>query len=312
MTRSDKQIGRRQCLATLAATTAVALAPRLCLGEPDRSILRMAISVETLIGVNINDARASYRVWINQAFVQSGQKYMEFDPEIFVPSEQILREVRMDEIDCYGVNALEFARVTDLTDPDSLLLLSYLANGIEYVLLVHKNSSFKKIEDLRGTKIGTHLNHDMVLLPAWLDTMLASKGLPEASRFFSSITPYEKLTQVVLPVFFHRLDGACLARRNWETVVELNPQLGQDLCPIAISPRVIPCAIGIRRNCNRKAVKQFIDALLRVSKRPEGQQILALYQANGFEVRPTSAMNSTLEMVRLHKRVTAAARKGKL
>jgi hypothetical protein len=312
MTRPDKQMNRRQCLTTLVAATAVALAPRLCMSERDRAILRMAISVETLIGANINDARAAYRVWIDRAFHQNGQTNVEFDPEIFIPSEQILREIRMDTIDCYGVNALEFAKVADLADPDNLLLLSYLADGIDYVLLVHKNSPFKKIEDLRGTQIATHLNHDMVLLPAWLDTMLASKNLPEASRFFSSLTPYEKLTQVVLPVFFRRLDGACLARRNWETAVELNPQLGRDLWPIAVSPRVIPCAIGIHRGCNPGAVKQFIDALLRVSKQPEGQQILALYQANGFQVRPTSAMNSTLEMVRLHERVTAAARKGKL
>jgi ABC-type phosphate/phosphonate transport system substrate-binding protein len=272
----------------------------------------MAISVETLIGANITDARAAYRVWINQAFRQNGQADVEFDPEIFVPSEQVLREIRLGTIDCYGVNALEFVKVADLTSPDNLLLLSYLADGIDYVLLVHKNSSFKKIEDLRGVQIATHLNHDMVLLPAWLDTMLASKNQPEASRFFSSLTPCEKLNQVVLPVFFRRLDGACLTRRNWETVVELNPQLGRDLWPIAVSPRVIPCAIGIRRSCNPAAVKQFIDLLLRVSTQPEGQQILALYQANGFVVRPTSAINSTLEMVRQYERISAVARKGKL
>jgi hypothetical protein len=312
MMRPDKQINRRQCLVGLAAATAAALTPRLCLSERDRAIVRMAISVETLIGANINDARAAYRVWIDKAFHQNAQANVEFDPEIFVPSEQILREVRGGAIDCYGVNALEFARVADLTDPDHLILLSYLADGIDYVLLVHKNSPFKKIEDLKGAQIATHLNHDMVLLPAWLDTMLASKNLPESSRFFASITPYEKLTQVVLPVFFRRIDGACLARRNWETAVELNPQLGRDLWPIAVSPRVIPCAIGIRRGCNPGAIRQFIDSLLRVSKQPEGQQILALYQANGFELRPTSAMNSTLEMVRLHERITAAARKGKL
>ncbi len=312
MTHRDKLMNRRQCMATLAAAATAALAPRLGLSERDRAILRMAISVETLIGVNINDARAAYRVWISRAFHQNGQANVEFDPEIFVPSEQILREVRLGAVDCYGVNALEFAKVADLTDPENLLLLSYLADGIDYVLLVHKNSPFKKIEDLRGAQIATHLNHDMVLLPAWLDTMLASKGLPEASRFFSGLTPYEKLTQVMLPVFFRRLDGACLARRNWETATELNPQLGRDLWPIAISPRVIPCAIGFRRGCSPPAVKQFIDSLLRVSKQPEGQQILALYQANGFVVRPTSVMNSTLEMVRQHERISAIARKGKL
>lgn len=273
--------------------------------------LRLAISVETLIGANINDARAAYRVWISEAFRQAGNVPIEIAPEIFVPSVQILREIRQGAVDCFGINALEFAKVIDLTDPDDVLLLSYLASGIEYVLLVHRNSPFCRLEDLHGAQIATQLNHDMVLLPAWLDTMLAARSLPAAAHFFPRLTDCEKLSQALLPVFFRRLDGACVARRNWDTAVELNPQLGRDLWPLAVSPPVIPCGIGVRRGSNPAAVKIFIDSMLRLSGEPEGRQILALYQATGFVVRPLSVLNETLEMVRQHERVSGGARKGR-
>ena len=311
MKRPETEITRRQCLAAILGAAAATIAPKVCIGERDGGNLRLAISVETLIGANISDARAAYRVWIQQAFRQVGQSNVEIDPEIFLSSEEMIREVRTGTVDCFGLNALEFARVVDLADPDNLILLSYLADGIDYVLLVHSNSPFKRVDDLRGAQIATHLNHDMVLLPAWLNTMLSANSLPGASNFFASLTPYEKLTQVVPPVFFRRMDGACVARRNWETAVELNPQLGRDLRPPAVSPRVIPCGIGLRRGCSTEAVRRFVDSLLRMSKRPEGQQILALYQANGFVVRPMSVIKSTLEMVRQYERDSAGARKGK-
>lgn len=303
------RISRRRLLAMVTSLAAATMPPRLV--ARDASLLRMAISVETLVGANISDARAAYRVWIRQVSQKATQVNVEVDPQIFIPSEQILLEIRQGTVDCYGVNAFELAKVADLTDPGCLILLNYLADGIEYVLLVHNSSPFRKLDDLHGAQIATHFNHDMVLLPAWLSMMLSRANLPEPSRFFAGVTPYEKLNQVLLPVFFRRVDGACLARRNWETALELNPQLGRDLRLLAVSPRVIPCGIGIRKTADAEATKLFVDSLLRMSREPEGQQILALYQANGFVVRPASVMNETLSMVRQYERALSPARKGK-
>lgn len=312
MNRPANPITRRRCLAMMAGMATAPAAAHLYAGGRGRgAALRLAISVETIIGANISDARTAYRLWIQQASRDNAQAAVEVEPEIFVSSEQILRGVRQGTIDCFGVNALEFAHLADLADPEHLVLLSYLAEGIDYVLLVHNNSRFNKLEDLRGANIASHLNHDMVLLPAWLNTLLAENDLPAPATFFASLTQHEKLNQVVLPVFFHGMDGACVARRNWQTLVELNPQIGRDLRALAVSPRVIPCGIGIRRGSDPDAVKAFIDALQALARQVEGQQILALYQANGFLVRPTSVINDTLALVRQSERLSAGARKGK-
>jgi ABC-type phosphate/phosphonate transport system substrate-binding protein len=260
--------------------------------------LRVALSAETLGGANLNDARTAYKVWLHEIYSQFGNRIAETVPGVFVTSEELVRGVRQGTLDCYGVTALEFAKVVALTDPDSLVLEDYLADGIEYVLLVRSDSRFKRLADLRGAQIVSHLHRNLVLLPAWLSTMLAANNLPAPENFFAGNKLISNLNQVVLPVFFRRIDGACLARRDWETAIELNPQLGQDLHALAVSPRVIPIVFGFHRNTSANARKVLIDSIRRVASAPAGRQIVAFYQSSGFVVRPVSVMKITLEMVR--------------
>lgn len=264
----------------------------------------LAISVETLAGANVSDARAAYRIWLREVARHYGSKTAQTVPDIFLSSEDLLRRVRQNTIDAYGVTAPEFARIVDVTEPTSLVIQDYLSDGIEYVLIVHNQSRFKTVPDLRGANIVSHLHRDMSLLPAWLSTMLADKGLPVPADFFASQKLNGSLTQVVLPVFFRRLDAACLARRNWETALELNPQLGRDLRPLVVSPKVIPILFGFRRNTNPTSQKVLIDSILNISTIAAGQQIIDLYQSKAFVVQPVSVMKTTLDLVRRYDRLS--------
>jgi hypothetical protein len=314
MGRSEEQITRRNFLALAAGAASATLAARFALAENDHHTLRVAISTETLAGANVNDARAAYKVWIREVTRQFPSNNAQMDPEIFLPSDEMIRGIRQDTIECFGITALEFVKIAALVDTDYLLLQDYLSEGMEYVLLVHKNGPFKKIADLKGAELLTHFHRDMVLAPAWMGTLLAANNLPQADHFFASQKSIDNLNQVVLPVFFHRADAACLARRNWETAVELNPQLGRDLSILAVSPRVVPIAIAFRRGCSPEGRKMLIDAIQRVASVSAGQQIVTLYQSRGFIVRPTSIMSGTLQMLHQFERVStplANSRKGK-
>jgi len=303
--RPGKQMTRRKCLAMMAGAAAATLAPGLCWSENGGVVLRLAISVETLAGANVNDARAAYQVWLHEVHGNLSFVSVEPVPEVFIPSEELIRDIRKGILDCYAVTALEFAKVADLTNPDSLLLEDYLADGMEYVLLVHKNSPFKKVANLRGAHILSHLHGDMVLLPVWLGTMLAANSLPQAEQFFASQQLIGNLNQVLLPVFFRRADGACMARRSWEMAAELNPQLGRDLLAVAVSPKIVPIIFAFRNNTLASTRKALIDSIERIYAAPAGQQIIALYQSRGLVVKPMSVMKNTMEMVHQFERLPA-------
>ncbi len=314
MDGSEGQMARRRSLGLIAGAASATLMTRLCRAESEKPLLRIAVSNDTLAGANVNDARAAYLVWIDEYTRQTGKLLAEIVPGVFLPSDEVIRGIHQGTIDCFGITALEYVKLIDLIDPDVIVLQDYLADGIEYVLLVHNNSPFRKIADLRGAQVVSHLHRDMVLLPAWLGTLLAQNNLPSAQHFFGNIMTHDTVNQVVLPVFFHRMDGACLARRNWETAVELNPQLGRDLRVLAVSPKIIPIAVAFRRNCNAESRKVLLQTMLRISTTVAGQQMAALYQARGFVMRPVSTMKNTVEMVRQYERmpaIQASQRKGK-
>jgi ABC-type phosphate/phosphonate transport system substrate-binding protein len=307
----QKKLTRRQTLEFIFSASVATLAPRLCPAQTQGHVLRVAISTDTLAGANVNDARAAYKVWVNEVSRQFPMGVAQMVPEIFLPSDEMTRGIRQGTIECFGVTALEFVKVADLIDPGYLLLQDYLADGMEYVLLVHQKSPIKTVADLRGAQVLNHFHRDMVLAPAWLSTLLAASSLPQPEHYFGSQKQIDNLNQVVLPVFFRRADAACLARRNWETAVELNPQLGRDLRALAVSPRIVPIAIAFRRGCSAEGRKALIDAILKVSSIAAGQQIVALYQSHGFIVRPASVMNSTLEMIRHFERLSTQPAAGK-
>jgi ABC-type phosphate/phosphonate transport system substrate-binding protein len=288
----------------IAASMAAILGRPIGLCAEDQRPLRLAISADTLAGANVSDARAAYLVWLREVARHYPVQTAVVVPDVFIPSDELIREVRQGSLDCYGFTAPELAKLLDLTEPSTLVLQDYLADGMQYVLLVHRNSAFKKLADLRGAHVVSHLHRDMVLAPAWLGTILASNGLAQAEHFFSRQTVSDKINQVVLPVFFRRVEAACLVRQSWETAVELNPQLGRDLVALAVSPKLIPIGFGFRRNTSPEMRKALVASILNISSYAAGQQIVALYQSRAFALRPLSVMNPTLDMLREFERVS--------
>lgn len=265
----------------------------------------VAISAETLGGANLNDARAAYSIWIQEVTGQMGKVGTTIVPQIFLPSDELLRQVRSGAVTCYGITAIEYMKIADLTDPNYLLLQDSLADGMEYLLLVHNQSRYRSMTDLRGAQLIVHHRPNLVLVPAWLETTLAAAGQPPAEQFFSSIASKDSINQVALPVFFRRADAACLARESWETAVELNPQLGRSMRILAVSPRLVPIVLAFRRHCSEAGRKALIGAAMNINSVPAGAQITALYQSRTFVVRTAAVMKTTVDMLTEYQRILA-------
>lgn len=300
------RLTRRDILRLMAGGAAAALMPRI--SYSDDGHITVAISSDTLAGANLNDARAAYSVWIQEFTHARGAVPAVVVPQIFLPSEELLRDVRNGTVDCYGITALEYMRIADLTDPNYFLLQDSLAGGMEYVLLVNGESSYRSIADLRGAQIILHHHPNLLLAPAWFETTLSANSLPPADQFFGSVSSRDNINQVALPVFFHRENAACLTRDSWDTVVELNPQMGRSMRIVAVSPKLVPIALAFRRHCNEAGRKALIDAAMNITDLPAGQQIVALYKSRNFVLRTSAAMKTTVDMLTDYQRCLARRR----
>lgn len=267
---------------------------------------RVAISVETLAGVNPNDARAAYRVWSREIMGGLGTTSSELVPDIYFSSEQTVQMIKWGAIDMFGITALEYSQVVDFIDASSVVVADYMADGMEYILLVHNDSNFKKLRDLRGGKLIMEHHRDMNVAPAWIGNLLATDNLPQMNLFFGGHLVRDSITQVVLPVFFRSMDAACLVRRHFETAVELNPQLGKGMHALAISPKVVPNVFCFHKNCNAEIKRAGTDVITNAANVPAGRQMLALFQSRSLVSRPGSCMKTTLDL--LHSYALASAR----
>lgn len=299
---NDSRITRRQVLQRLTAFAALGAFGNRLWASVDRPF-RVGLSLDTLAGANVNDARAAYKVWAQQIATGLDMRHSEIIPEIFLPSSQLIQMIRGAEVDCFAITAWEYAKVIDLIDPLQMMVEDYAVNGMDYLLLVNNSSPYKTIADLRGSKVFIHHHRDTILLEAWLSVLLADSSLPPAGQFFESIQPRDVLNELILPLFFRRIQAIGITRRAFNAATELNPQIGRDLKILAASPKVVSDGFFFRAGCNGQDKHQFQDALNRFQTLPAGRQCMALYQSTGFYPRPCSIMNGSLDLIHRHERL---------
>jgi ABC-type phosphate/phosphonate transport system substrate-binding protein len=299
---SDDRMTRRQlaaCLAGVAVGFGQAGPGRAQTGDRP---FRLAISAAQLAGVNINDARASIHVWLQQA-VRNLRIRVELVPEVFLDSERMIRAIREGALDGFTITTWEFLKASGLVDPGFLLLSDYIVQGLRYLVVVHRTSPVRSLAQLRDRHLLMFEHPDMCLSNAWLATLLASQGLPAPERLFSSQEARPRLTQVLLPVFFQRADAACVTNRGLATAIELNPQLGRDLRTLVASPALVTGCFAFHRACPPAERQRFQQALLDMGSDPASQQIMALFQATTFSTRTAAFLEPTLEMLRQYERL---------
>jgi hypothetical protein len=90
-------------------------------------------------------------------------------------------------------------------------------------------------------------------------------------------------------------------------MIELNPQVGRQLKILLSSPAMVPFAFYFRSDYSDPVRDQIIAEIENVHLTTAGQQVLALFQCESLEVHPVSVLDSALELLATHARLSEAA-----
>ncbi|MBI5382927.1 MAG: PhnD/SsuA/transferrin family substrate-binding protein [Opitutae bacterium] len=276
--------------------------------EPVRRPFRAAFTSSMFTEVNENDARAAMKVWI---MTVARERNIPVDDEltIFSNAEAALRSPELDRVDGFALTAEEFGVLRSRVNFDRIVIGLHDNKVTEqYVLLIHNESGREQVADFRGRSLLVLHNPRMSVALTWLDTYLLQQGLPRASAFWSRISSHSKPSRVALPVFFHQTDACIMTRRSFDTMCELNPQIGKQLRILATSPEIIPSMFALRADSQSVSQPDIIRETKRLNESPAGQQILTLTQSSRAEDFPVTVMHDTLELISLHRRLLAAAK----
>lgn len=275
-------------------------------GSPEKpTSLNVGYSIAAFVDMNTRDAHALTEVLVELLVRKTG---LDLTSEVFMfyDLSSMDEAVRAAKLDVIILLALEYLEIGDhLTLDPSFVPVMGGEVFDEFLLLVRRDDRMKQLADLEKRKLmaGGSAGSSVPLL--WLDTMLMKEGLPPGKEFFSSIHEAKKAAQAVLPVFFGQADACVVLRRDFETMVELNPQVGETLVIQRVSPGFLRGLICIRKGYGYRDLAKRSFAELHSD--PSGRQLLALFRVDKLIPFDPSYLESVRGLFREYR----ALRKGR-
>ncbi len=294
-------------VAAVLGMVSIAQASELPAGdEPIR--FRFAISSRLFTGVNENDAKASIKVWARTAVGTSGVPL--HSEAVFIDStEGFIAAFKEKEIEAACLSSEQYVAIQrEVELSDQFAEAIQVRGGETFLLLVHEESNFRTPEDLKGHNLMLydHVRANLAML--WLDVFLAKQGLVSATNHFGDLIAIKKLSSVVLPVFFRKADACLVPKTSFDTLVELNPQLGRKLRPVAASQKLVTGVSCFRANWDPPRRAEIVASFLNMDSTPAGQQILTVFQAGKLGRISDAELATVRELLDDHQRFFCTSR----
>jgi phosphonate transport system substrate-binding protein len=91
----------------------------------------------------------------------------------------------------------------------------------------------------------------------------------------------------------------------FETMVELNPQIGKELMVLMESPPFLDNVIGFRKGYDKEWQKELVDTGLKLHEDPEGQQVLMLFHRKRLTPFKSEYLDSLRKLRKDYERLKA-------
>jgi phosphonate transport system substrate-binding protein len=174
---------------------------------------------------------------------------------------------------------------------------------VEYIVLTRRNADTADLTDLQGGSLLFYDNPRTCLAKPWLEAEIGGKPL---SAFFRSVDHDTKLTKTVLPVFFGQADACLVTRDGYDTMCELNPQIGSRLRIIAASPGLVTMVFFVREGYDAPFRDDFLRAMASIHENPSGLQILSLLRGDRIDRADLSCLDSARRILAARKTMEEA------
>jgi ABC-type phosphate/phosphonate transport system substrate-binding protein len=280
-------------------------------GTVQKPTLIVGYSSKLLSHVDVNDAKAATKVWTEMLIRKKGI-FKKTDTFIIQDLTSLEKAVKAKAVDVVVLLPQDFIEIRNRV-PLEPIFSSAIPRGVyeEFIVLVRKDQAIDKLSDLRGKRLLVEIGQRGTIPAFWLDTLLTRERLPEGKEFFSSIKEANKISQAVLPVFFRQADVCLTSRYAFETMAELNPQVGKDLKVIATSPGFLTGVICFRRDFYAQYKDHLDDSLRSLHTDPQGKQILTLFRISQLIPFEPSHLETVEALLKEHQILTTKLAKRK-
>jgi ABC-type phosphate/phosphonate transport system substrate-binding protein len=242
--------------------------------QGDKLSFSIGYSVKSLPEIDVKDANAALEIWVKEIAKDIGASA---ESRIYNDTKSLFKDFQNGKLDMGVTLTSDYLNAE--RELNAELAVSNFRGGkktVKHLLLVHSDSAYYKIGDLKSKKI-TMLRRDESG-GIFVKSVLLGKKLPVAEKFFMSVEEKNKSSQVILSVFFKQSDACIATDTSFNTMIALNPQIGKKLRVIASSPELIETVSFFRRDYNERHKQKVLKLSQELKDYPRGQQVLLLFQ----------------------------------
>ncbi len=194
--------------------------------------------------------------------------------------QQLVADFNAGKLDIIDTTSLNFLRIRPEIAanmaPDIYGVIKGGKKTHHYLLLTRADSGILSLKDLKNDTIFIQENDDTGRF--FVNTMLLKNGLAHMERFFAEIQETKTLASAILSVFFNKGQVCVTTDDIFDTMVELNPQVGKQLRILETSPEIVNGVFFFHKNYDLRLKKDALNEALNFEKTTYGQQVLLLYK----------------------------------
>lgn len=280
--------------------------PREVKGEVPGKIYSIGFMKNIFYNVDVNDVQAALKVWVDETLKQlEVAKNYHFVNRFYSGFDDLNKAVNDENLAVLSISTYDYLNYSNKVNLEPLLVPEIDGEvGVEYYLLVRKESQFNSLIDLKGKSIGLISTPAFIASSLWIDVLLSKAGLPVKTRYFNKIETAQKESQLILNLFFGNLDACIVTKSSFKLMKELNPQIGQKLHSILDSPLYVAGLICCPKSNQNKDVKDgFYNSLMRLHTLTTGKQILTLVKIGKLVPAKAEYFKSFIDLLKDHKKI---------
>lgn len=266
------------CFYFWLTTSAMAASPNSDIEINKSDSVRFYLGLEERMtqGQDIKDVESATNIWLTWAGEEFKTKPKTF---IYKDVDLLAKDFFNGKLDFIVTTSLNYFKLINRKDAELELGPAGAYNGsilVKYLLISRQDLKYASISDLKGKSLALQLLSDVERL--FINTLLLRDGLSELNDFFGVVIEKQRASRAILDVFFGQVDVCMVPEHVYRTMIELNPQIGQQTKVLAASPELMPGVTCFQKNSDPR-LKDLMKTLVPKMKDSEkGKQMLMMYK----------------------------------
>jgi len=248
-----------------------------------KDFVRMGAMTNTVIGVELKDADAAFKIWTDvlvKKFKAKNLYDFTFEYKMYETIDGLKKDIKTGLINYFNVPTQDYFYLS--LGSDFIPFLSGTNHPkqkfTQYYLVTSTSNKIKDLTELGNKKVSISKSIIDQIGAIWLKTVLRDEM---GSRLYKSVnlqTVNNNENEDLLAVFFNKTDYALVSQSSFEFACEMNPAIAKKVKIVRSSGPLLTGIFVYRKGMNQNTIKVIKDIVSDLHNDNEGRQILNLFK----------------------------------